>query len=56
MSDGTLRPELSPALCFVTTEDMDREAKRYKQPNHPYTARNLVLGLCEETDDRQKLW
>ena len=49
MEDGTLRLNGDPDKCLITTQSMDKEAKRNKPENYPYTARNLVIGSCDET-------
>ena len=56
MPDGTLKLNFQQDKCLVTTVSMDAEAKRYKHKDHPYTARDLVVGSCSETPDKHKLW
>ena len=56
MDDGTIRLNDNQDMCFVTTVSMDAEAKRYKQPNHPYTARDFIIWTCADTPDKNKLW
>ena len=56
MTDGTLRLNDDQEKCLVTMQSRDTEAKRNKQQDHPYTARDLVIGSCTDVPDKQKLW